>query len=183
MSSHHIIRENQEPALVIDDTWNENSESIQQLLEWSPTVIVTEHALESILSWGIKIDIVIALEQHVDELTKSLQDQFPLRILSCLTETETIETALHFLTDSGQKAVTIISTAALELFEKFSSLDIAVIQHGRRWVLIRNGHFEKWLPANTTLAIYPKDDAELSVEKDGLITIQRNYSFWISQLN
>jgi hypothetical protein len=184
MSSHHIIREDQEPALVIDDVSFENLESIQQLLEWSPTVVVTERALEQVLSLGIKIDVVIAIESHVDKWSISLQDQFPLKILSCNSETEALDTALYFLTASKQKAVNIISGNELESFERFLSLDVAVIQNGNRWVFIRTGYFEKWLPARTMISIYPTSaHPEPLVEKEGMVTVHRDHSFWISEMN
>lgn len=182
MSSHHIIREDQEPALVIDDASEQNPETIQQLLEWSPTVIVTERALEQVLSWGIKIDIVIATEQNVEKLKISLQNQFPLKILSCNAETEVLDTALYFLIASRQRSVNIISDTALKPFEKFSSLDLAVIQNGKRWVFIRNGHFEKWLPASVKISIYPEcTHPEPGIEKEGMVSVHRDHSFWISE--
>jgi len=184
MSSHHIIREDQEPALVIDDAPGENFESIQQLLEWSPTVVITERTLEQVLSWGIKIDVVIAVEQHTEQLKKLLQDQFPVKIISCPTETEALDRALYFLAASKQKAVNVISGAALESFEKFPALDVAVIQNGKRWVFIRNGHFKKWLQAATTLSFYPTSaHPEPVIEKDGIVTIHRDHSFWVSEIN
>lgn len=184
MSSHHIIREDQEPALVIDSTLGEDFESIRQLLEWSPTVIVTERTLEQVLSWGIKIDVVIAVEQHIEGLKVSLQDQFPLKIISCHAETEALDTALYFLTASKQKAVNVISDVALESFEKFPSLDVAVIQHGKRWVFIRSGHFEKWLPAGTQVSIYPEGARpKPPLEKDGMVTVHRDCGFWVGEIN
>ena len=184
MSSHHIIREDQEPALVIDDASPENFESIQQLLEWSPTVIVTARAVEQVLSWGTKIDIVIAVESDVEELKIALKDQFPLKILSCQNNTEVLDTALYFLTASKQKTANIISDASLESFEKFSSLEIAVIRNGKRWIFIRSGHFEKWLPANSQVSIYPKSaHPETAIEKECMISIHRDHSFWICEIN
>ncbi len=182
MSSHHIIREDQEPALIIDDASLENYESIQQLLEWSPTVMVTERVLEQVLSWGIKIDIVIALELHVEALKISLQEQFPIKIISCMSEAEVLDTALYFLAASKQKAVNVISNAVLEPFEKFSTMDVAVIQQGKRWVFIRNGHFEKWLPANTKISLHPKGAHPQPIHsKEGMVTVHRDHSFWISE--
>lgn len=184
MSSHHIIREDQEPALVIDDASPENFESIQQLLEWSPTVIVTDRALELVLSWGTKIDMVIAHEEHVEALKISLHDQLPLKILSCRTDQEAVDTAFYYLTASKQKAVNVISGSELESFEKFPSLDVAVIQNGKRWVFIRSGHFEKWLPAGSQISIYPKSaHPEPVVEKEGIVSVHRDHSFWISEIN
>lgn len=167
---------------MIDTASGENSESMQQLLEWSPTVVVIERSLEKVLLWGIKIDVVVAAESRVPELRTLLEDQFPIKILSCSTEADALDTTLYFLTASKQKAVNIISNAPLETFEKFSSLDVAVIQNGKRWVFIRSGHFEKWLPANTAIAIYPKGShTEMPNNKDGMLTVQRDHSFWISE--
>ena len=57
MSSHHFVKEDQEPALIIADASAVSFEKIQELLEWSPTVIVMESSLEMVLSWGIKMDV------------------------------------------------------------------------------------------------------------------------------
>lgn len=184
MSSHHIIREDQEPALLIDDAQPENFESIQQLLEWSPTVMVTEHALEQVLLWGIKIDIVIADHSRIETLKLELHDQFPLRILSCSGEADAVPSALYFLTAAKQKAVNIISPVALESFENSPALDISVIQQGKRWIFIRTGHFEKWLPKGTELAVYPKNSHPVpKAEVDGIIKVSLDHSFWICEIN
>ena len=167
---------------MIDAATAENLESIEQLLEWSPTVIVTERALEQVLLWGTKIDIVIALETRVEKLKIILQDQLPLKILSCNTEVEAIDTALYYLTASKQKAVNVVSDSELDSFEKFVSLDISVIQNGKRWVFIRNGNFEKWLPAGTAFEIYPKSShAEQPLDKEGMVSIHRDHSFWVGE--
>ena len=42
MSSHHIVREKQEPALLVLGLNNFSTELLGQLLEWNPTVITTE---------------------------------------------------------------------------------------------------------------------------------------------
>ncbi len=60
MSSHHIVREKQEPALIILSTQNFEEEYLGQLLEWSPTVIVAESIIEQVQSLGIKIDIIVS---------------------------------------------------------------------------------------------------------------------------
>lgn len=59
MSSHHIVREKQEPALFILDFDGFDEEYFGQLLEWSPTLVVSEDCYEKIARMGIKIDAVI----------------------------------------------------------------------------------------------------------------------------
>lgn len=184
MSSHHIIREDQEPALVMDDASAENLETAQQLLEWSPTVIVTEHALDQVLTWGIKIDVAVVRQDNLEKWKLALYDQAPVKILTTTSGNDAVDTALHFLVASKQKSVNILSGDNLESFEKFASLDLAVIREGRRWVFIRSGHFEKWLPAGTTLLFYPPDaHSERPVENEGIVTVTRENSFWVCEIN
>ena len=73
MSSHHIIREKQEPALLIVDLLDFDLENLGQLLEWSPTVIVLKDAVEKVYSLGLKIDVIIdneANHHHLQEHTR-----------------------------------------------------------------------------------------------------------------
>jgi hypothetical protein len=180
MSSHHIIREDQEPAVLIMDAQAISFDLVQELLEWSPTVIVSEQALPEILLWGIKIDVVIAHETKIQELTSSLQDQFPLKLISFHDNGEALSTALYFLMASKQKAVNVLSFKPLTEFEKFSTLDISVFQEGKRWSFIREGLFEKWVPAGSVLQTHPVNDP-IKTERDGIVTIRQEKGFWVSQ--
>lgn len=182
MSSHHIIREDQEPALLILDTKAVEFEQVQELLEWSPTVMVSEQALKEVLTWGIKIDIVIASEENISNLTTSLLDQSPVKFLSYNNAWEALLTALTFLIASKQKVVNVISKEPLESFEPFSSLDISVFQSGKRWSFIRNRTYEKWFPAGRTIQIFPSmEQPDIKTERDGVVTINRDNGFWVSE--
>ena len=59
MSSHHIVRDDQEPALIIANGASCSEELIGQLLEWSPLVIVLDSAMDRVLELGIKIDVLL----------------------------------------------------------------------------------------------------------------------------
>jgi thiamine pyrophosphokinase len=183
MSSHHIIREDQEPALLIMDVQTISFEQVQELLEWSPTVMVSDNVLQDVMNWGIKIDVVIASVDQIPELTTSLHDQFPVKLLSYNKPEEALYTALFFLIARKQKAVNIISAEPLENFESFTSLDISVFQSGERWSCIRSGSFEKWLPAGRVLRVYPsQNEPDIRTERDGVVSIQRETGFWVSEI-
>lgn len=182
MSSHHIVREDQEPALLIMDVEALPMEQTQELLEWSPTVIVQEDAVMKVLSWGIKIDIVIADAANMADLTSLLHEQFPLKLISFNAREEALSTALYFLIASKQKAVNILSLQPLESFEPFTALDISVFQFGKRWSFIRNGVFEKWLPAGRTVQVFPSNNQpDIQTKVDGVVTIHRDKSFWVCE--
>ena len=59
MSSHHIVREGQEPALLIANGEACSRELLDQLLEWSPYVLVLDGALKRVLNLGIKFDGIL----------------------------------------------------------------------------------------------------------------------------
>lgn len=182
MSSHHIIREDQEPALLIMDVHAVPFEQVQELLEWSPTVIVAEQSLTEVLNWGIKIDVVMASADAIPVLSNSLQDQFPLKLISYNKHEEALSTALYFLAASKQKAVNIIATGSLESFEPFTSLDISVFQSGKRWSFIRHGVYEKWLPAGRMIYVHPvNQEAVIKTERDGVMSIRKENGFWVAE--
>ena len=181
MSSHHIIREDQEPALLIMDS-GVSFEQVQDLLEWSPTVMVSERALADVLLWGIKIDVVVASAERIAELTTSLQDQFPLKLLSCNKTEEAVSTALYFLIAKKQTAVNVIAAEGLESFESFSSLDLSVFNGNKRWSFVRSGLYEKWLPAGRIVQVYPSNNQpDIHTKADGVVTIHRDKGFWVSE--
>jgi thiamine pyrophosphokinase len=182
MSSHHIIREDQEPALLILDAKAIEFAQVQELLEWSPTVMVSDQVLKEVLSWGIKIDIVIAKEENISNLTTSLVDQSPVKLLSHSNKVEALSTALDFLISSKQKAVNVMGMIPLENFESFSSLDISVFQGEKRWSFIRSGHYEKWFPAGRTVYVFPSNgQTEIKTNRDGVVVIDREKGFWVSE--
>jgi hypothetical protein len=182
MSSHHIIKEDQEPALLIIDPQTVPFEQVQELLEWSPTIIVSENALSEVITWGIKIDVVIAHSTNIPALANILQNQSPVKLLSYDTPKEALSTALYFLISTKQKAVNIITTETLETFEPFSSLDLSVFHTDGRWSYIRNGLYEKWLPAETILRFYPHHgQPDIKTQKDGIVTLSLEKGFWISE--
>jgi DNA polymerase IIIc chi subunit len=182
MSSHHIIREDQEPALLVMDVRGADFVHVQELLEWSPTVIVSAQVLEEVLRWGIKIDIVIAQEENISSLATSLVDQSPVKLIPHNNKKDALSTALDFLISSKQKAVNIITNLPLENFELFSSLDISVFQEGRRWSFIRSGHYEKWFPAGRTVCVFPSNGQdEIKTSRDGVVVIDREKGFWVSE--
>ena len=59
MSSHHIVRDDQEPALIIANGAACQPEFLGQLLEWSPLVVVLDAAMERVMELDIKVDVLL----------------------------------------------------------------------------------------------------------------------------
>jgi hypothetical protein len=115
MSSHHIVRENQEPALLIANASAISFEKIQELLEWMPLVVVLSTEVEEVIAWGIKVDVVIAPLAEGIEWRDKLKDQSPIRIISYNPGDDPIVTAFYFLTASKATAVNCLFGSQADL--------------------------------------------------------------------
>lgn len=77
MSSHHFVREDQEPGLFIYEWVDNAKELIDQLAQWAPKIVVHEQALEQFLIHGFKVDVVLYDKQE-GWVKESVSHQFPV---------------------------------------------------------------------------------------------------------
>ena len=140
MSSHHIVREKQEPALLALGLDTFDAELLGQLLEWSPTVICTPATAEQINAYGIKIDIIIT-----DEAEPGLQSD--VKLIPAGTG-GVVHAALNFLIASGYGAVNIVTEEfKLDEFVLYADKINLVIFCGERKIFPVASGFKKWKPA------------------------------------
>ncbi|MDB5060208.1 MAG: hypothetical protein JWP67_51 [Mucilaginibacter sp.] len=145
MSSHHIVREKQEPALLVLGLDDFSDEMLGQLLEWSPTLITTPLTAEQINSQGIKVDMIIA-----NEVDLNLQEDVKL-IPAGNTPTKA---ALNFLLENDYKAVNIVTdTVALDEFMPYANKINMVIFSGNKKTYPIIPGFSKWKPAGEAIEI------------------------------
>lgn len=98
MSSHHFVREGQEPALIIANGSSCSDELLYALLEWSPFVLVLDGALERVMSKGIKFDALLGDFDSSNELHKQLDFMQPLETLHRPDQNKTdLEKGLDYL--------------------------------------------------------------------------------------
>jgi thiamine pyrophosphokinase len=205
MSSHHVVRDEQEPAILIDDPFALQLEFIELMLEWSPTVIVTANALNEVLHWGIKIDVVLAHSDQVKQLKPRLKDQQPIDLYAFETN-DLLSAGFVFLLDMGRKAVNVMAdiyqTQVLDQIREVArEMDAVLFYNNQKWVYVVNGFFQKWVSSGHVLGIHPvaeqtfiktagfyieKTDEpfvepdELVAETSGRVTIETNQKpFWL----
>ena len=146
MSSHHVVREKQEPALLVLGLDNFPDELLGQLLEWSPTVITTPETAEKLIAEGIKVDWIIT-DGKADVL------QSDVKLMSCGACNLT-DAALQYLTDYEYPAVNIITDELkLDDYEPFADkLDLVIFYDNKKIYPVSPG-FSKWKPAGETLEL------------------------------
>ena len=119
MSSHHIVRDDQEPALIIANGAECSSELLGQLLEWSPIVIVLDSAMERVINLGIKVDVLLGDFDGDFNPEIYKEKQFPLEIVHTPNQDKTdLEKAFDNLVDNAdEKSEEVIAQLERKLQE------------------------------------------------------------------
>ncbi len=149
MSSHHFVREQQEPALLILGLENISYDQIAGLLEWVPTVLVSENSIEKVLSWGIKVDVMLVSAKFQLENIYVLEKQHPVKLVEVEGD-NFMEEGIRFLLESKHEAVHLIGIPhvhALELTPLLGKINLTVMDGDWRYYPVTSGSFKKWFSA------------------------------------
>lgn len=149
MSSHHFVKEQQEPAVFILAVEGISFETVAPLLEWSPTLLVAQEAVEVVLSWGIKIDVVLGTLAFQSEHRYLLEEQYPLRFLTVSSSTA-LEEGIQYLLASQHKGVHLLGfdhQNHQQLEEKIHHLDLTLVDGDWKYYPVKGGKFSKWFAA------------------------------------
>ena len=165
MSSHHIVRDDQEPALIIANGASCSFELLGQLLEWSPIVIVLDNAIDRVLQLDIKIDVLLGDfdDNFNPEIYK--EKQFPLEIVHTPNQDKTdLEKAFDYLIEKGHKAVNVVWATGKRADHTITNITNIVSYRNKLKIVILDDHskifllpnkFEKWYTANTPISLIP----------------------------
>jgi hypothetical protein len=184
MSSHHFVKQGQEPTLIILSISPSSFEHVQSLLEWSPKVYVADTTLETVLRWGIKIDGIIAPSFQLHRWQHELKDQEPLHWVEY--PNGSVRNVLPALSCLSNQKLQLVDDAEILPFHDLQALPcdtVAVIRQPHRWSLIRGEKWTKWLPAGTILSVlYDGNTSKQRVPCDGTHTINLPSAFWVGEL-
>jgi len=165
MSSHHIVRDDQEPALIIANGAACNPELLGQLLEWSPLVVVLDSAIERVIELGIKVDVLLGdFDRGFDpEFYKT--SQYPLEIVHTPDQDKTdLEKAFDYLIERKIPAVNVVWATGKRADHTITNLTQIVRYRDLLKIVILDDHskifllptkFEKWYTANTPISLIP----------------------------
>lgn len=165
MSSHHIVRDDQEPALIIANGDACSAELLGQLLEWSPLVIVLDSAIERVLKLDIKVDVLLGDFDRGFDTNYYKEQQYPLEIVHTPNQDKTdLEKAFDYLIEKGHRAANVIWATGKRADHTITNLTNIVAYRNLLKVVLLDDHskvfllqnqFEKWYTANTILSLIP----------------------------
>ncbi len=165
MSSHHIVRDDQEPALIIANGASCSFELLGQLLEWSPIVVVLDNAIERVLQLDIKIDVLLG--DFDDDFNPEIykEKQFPLEIVHTPNQDKTdLEKAFDYLIEKGHKAVNVVWATGKRADHTITNITNIVRFRDKLKIVILDDHskifllptkFEKWYTKSTPISLIP----------------------------
>jgi thiamine pyrophosphokinase len=165
MSSHHIVRDDQEPALIIANGASCNPELLGQLLEWSPLVIVLDSAIERVMNLDIKVDVLLGDFDRNFDANYYLEQQYPLEIVHTPDQNKTdLEKAFDYLFERKIPAVNVVWATGKRTDHTITNLTSIVKYRDRLKIVILDDHskvfllpkrFEKWYTADTPISLIP----------------------------
>lgn len=160
MSSHHIVRDEQEPALLIENAGAIPFDFVELLLEWSPKIYVLSSALDEVLEWQIKIDVVLAHQDEVESLKPKLKPQSPVKLLVFEPNEDLLSASFQVLKDFNHQAVNILAEAfqsdVLDLIRVHAEeVDSVLFYNAQKWVYSSTGNFQKWVTLGEIFGVHP----------------------------
>ena len=165
MSSHHIVRDDQEPALIIANGAACNNELLGQLLEWSPLVIVLDSAIERVIDLNIKVDVLLGDFDRGFNPEAFVRAQYPIEIVHAPDQNKTdLEKAFDYLIARKIPAANVVwatgrradhtITNLTNIVRYRNSLKIVIHDdYSKVFLLPRN--FQKWYPKETIISLIP----------------------------
>lgn len=165
MSSHHIVRDDQEPALIIANGAACSEELLGQLLEWSPLVIVLDSAIERVLELGIKVDVLLGDFDRGFDAAHYAEKQYPIEIVYRPDQNKTdLEKAFDYLIEKGHKAANVVWATGRRADHTVTNITNIVRYRDQLKIVILDDHskvfllpkrFEKWYTADTPISLIP----------------------------
>jgi thiamine pyrophosphokinase len=188
LSSHHIVRDDQEPALIIANGASCDPELLEQLLKGSPLVIVLDSAMERVMKLNIKVDVLLGDFDRDFDANYYKEHQYPIEIVHTPDQSKTdLEKAFDYLYERKIAAVNVVWATGKRTDHTITNLTNIVRYREKLKIVILDDHskvfllskkFEKWYTANTPISLIPIGHVT-GIHSENLFYALRNESLTI----
>ena len=166
MSSHHIVRDNQEPALIIANGEACSYELLSELMEWTPFVVVLDGALIRVLEREIRFDVWLGDFDSGNEVNF---EEYPhlshVEVIHTHDQDKTdLQKGIEFLIQRGFSAVNIIWATGRRFdhamnnvftLARYSNNMVINVLDSHSRIFVAPSGFKKWYPAGTSISLIP----------------------------
>lgn len=165
MSSHHIVRDDQEPALIIANGEACSMNLLHQLLEWSPLVVVLDSAIDRVIELGIKVDVLIGDFDRNFDYNRYKDLQYPIEIVKIDDQDSyDLDKAINYLIGRKIPAANIVWATGKRMDHTLTNITNMVRYSNYIKLVMLDDYskifplpkkFTKWYPAQTILSLIP----------------------------
>ncbi|MFA0961493.1 hypothetical protein AB9P05_06780 [Roseivirga sp. BDSF3-8] len=182
MSSHHFVREDQEPALLVYDFHiTSDHYLLGQLLEWSPHVFADVPVAERLLKAGFKVDTILYNTLKEKEKASALQDTQRHITLNQVPGVASASGKLSVhLQHIPQDDINVLNPPISSLPDLLRSTPkgtLALYWDKKKAVLNNRGKYRKWLPEGTRLEVGITAKVNSSIQVTNLVSVGMEGSF------
>ncbi len=188
MSSHHFVKENQEPALYIMDPLGVDRETINSFLEWNPTVIINLDSWTIVKNWNIKVDIILIKENELTHAQREeINQQAPIKLLNYQNDEAPSQKLLNYLAEENYNGLNIVTdltklNGLKEIADPYlSQFTITFYADKQKVYWIDNKLFEKWARHEQLFQLHDQQEpiaftglVKSNTETDTLFTANHN---------
>ena len=172
MSSHHVVRDKQEPALIIANGEACSQKLLNELLEWSPYVVVLDGAIHRVLDLNIKLDVLLGdFDRNEISISTVREHQDSVEIVHTPDQDKTdLEKAIDFLIERGHRAVNILWATGRRADHTIGNITNVVRFRNKITITILDDYstiyllpkspevFQKWYSKGTPISLIPVGD-------------------------
>lgn len=178
MSSHHIIRDEQEPPVLVFQL-NNNWQDLSDLLGWSPILLISPHLEEEFVIRQTKIDGYLIIENKYSDFSE--KDLI-------YTDDFMVQSLLNWISTKMPTAVNIFCSNQfmMDLFYQLKGKDLTIplifFTEVGKFILMPSSRFKKWYPEKFKLDILnmdikntrnlKRDGERYLVQKEGFVHIE-----------
>jgi thiamine pyrophosphokinase len=160
MSSHHFVKDGQEPALIIANGQICSFEFLESLMQWSPLIVALDGAYLQLKEMEIKPDIVIG---DMDSINHVEIDSDVQVIRDPNQENTDLEKAIEYLIKQGYKDINVVGAFGKRidhsmnnflLFCKYPNLNLVYLDDNFKAMMIKNT-FKKYYNTGQIISLLP----------------------------
>ena len=154
----------------------------------------------TVISWGIKIDLILAEMDFQKDNFHLLEEQYPVKFLGVKND-DFLDEGLQYLIATKHSAVNIIGFNHQDVFRlevKLTLLDIVIWDAPMRYFPVKNGVFKKWFSSATLQLLAPEgtfievqDEEESQIHRityatfveveEGTTVLKSDKVFWVGE--
>lgn len=155
MSSHHFVKEGQEPALIVANGESCSYGLLTQLMEWCPFIVALDGAYNRLFELRVFADVVIGDLDSLGEFDRSDKTHF---IQMNSQENTDFEKAIDYLVAKGYKTINVVWATGKRIDHTINNI-ATLAKYPNCNIVIYDDYSKLFLVPNDFSKIYKKGDS------------------------